>query len=189
MLTVKVRSIDSGNSVKHKNFAWSLKPLLIWMRVIFVDLGTCNNFNFQFTEGFKYKLFTVLGYSLLLLNIGCNLFGSVLNSWYSEKSQCVPSSIFCMNRKIDQINYSLRNIGVHLCLLLNTRGNCKKLWKSVEKISHFMQNETDIYRRFRLLSVVGILYILLMVISLKLYYSILAYLYYISIVRRRFWEV
>ena len=163
MVTVQVAAIGGTNN-SNPNFAWSMNPLLIWMKLIGIDLGTYENNNIRISDGYKSKLFTASGYLLLVINMVFNL-ESVYNSWNSDfKSQYLEmSSTFFLNRAIDQTNYSIRNIAVHACLLQFLRGHWKKLWKYIEKIGHFMRNETQVYRRFRILSIVGIIYILFMV--------------------------
>ena len=137
-----------------QNLISSLNPLLVWNRIIAIEF-------------FKSKVLTILGYLLFLINLAVQVI-SLFNWLNAEKVRIsVISSTFLTSRTMSQINYSIRNIGIHFCLLVSVRRKWQKLAESIDKMDRFVQRTNqNVYRRYRNLSILGILYIIILVIRI-----------------------
>lgn len=163
MRTVKVTPMEDMSLVTvEKNFAWSFQPLLIGMKFAFVDFGHYNGHSLQFLNGFKSNLFTLLGVLLFFINIA----SQIAAIFFRKENRILfsGSSTIYLNGIIEVVNYSIRNVIIHLSMLVVARLRWKKLWKSVRKMESFINpQETEIYHHFRNICLFGLLYILCIV--------------------------
>ena len=155
---------DASSSVE-KNFAWSFQPLLIGMKFAFVDLGHYDGHSLQFFTGFKSNLFTIFGVFLFSINVASQIASIYLRKEKRDSFSRISSTIH-LNGVIEMLNYAIRNVIIHLSMLIVARLRWKKLWKSVRKMESFINPlETEIYHHFRNICLFGLLYTLCIVIN------------------------
>ena len=158
----KVTRLEKKNETDIKSFSWSLKPLFVWLNCIVIDLNYSADNRIQLLDNYKSILFTIIGFLLFSINLA----SQILSVYFQYEQPQSNSLTLLTNRIIDAINYGVRNIGVHASLLCVVYFHWKKLWKSAKKIEIFISHSSQIYVRLKILSVAGLFYILLMVITL-----------------------
>ena len=160
---IKVAPMEDSSSSVEKNFAWSFQPLLIGMKFAFVDLGHYDGHSLQFLTGFKSKLLTLLGILLFFINFASQIASIYLRN--EKRNSFSGSSNIHLNVIIEMVNYAIRNVVIHLSMLIVARLRWKKLWKSVRKMESFINpQDTEIYHHFRNICLFGLLYTLCIVI-------------------------
>lgn len=164
---LRVKPIENiSNLTEEKNFAWSFQPLFIAIKFILVDFGHYDGRQLRFFTGFKSVIFTFLGYFLFCLNVVSQI--TIIYLRWEKRNLFEISSTLNVNHTIAIVNYGVRNIVIHFCLLAMAGGRWRKLWKSVRKMEQFRKPQnTGNYDRFRVLCLLGIFYILIIVIAIQ----------------------
>ena len=153
----------SSAEIRSRNFTWALKPLLVWTKCLAIDLGNSNSFSSQFSDVVKSKCFTVLGFSLLLVNLTSQIITLYFLQFDKQQYLKISSTSF-VARVIHAINFGARNIGIHLCLLVLVRTRWSKLWKSLKKLESSVVVQSErVYHQCRIFAIIGTFYILSMV--------------------------
>lgn len=123
-----------------KNFEWSLKPILMWMKWINgIDLVTTT----------KTRRISVMGLIMVIINFTVNAIAcyAIIGSLLSIKN--IPSlEIFCVG--LDRANFLLYTLGTHATFYIISQTKWKSLWAliiDIEKNSKFTQKfYTDLRR-------------------------------------------
>ena len=163
------RSVDVTNT--KGSFAWSLKPLFIWMKLISIDLGYYddNQKSLKFSDGLKSKLFTFFSIFLFLINVVSQIMTFQFLQIEKKNIFIEISSTTFVNRVIQAINIGFDCVGTHLCLLMLVQFHWKKFWKSIQKLEYIIQDKS-VYDRSRILTIVGLFSMLITVTPKQLQY-------------------
>lgn len=163
-LIMKVTKVTPFQQSNVRNLAWSMKPLVLWMRFIGIDFGHYDASLLKLSKGLKSKMFNVLASLLLIVNLFIQILSISFLHYESGPSLTDSSPTLRVNHFIHKINYCTRNISGHLCLLLIVRRRWRKIWKAMKQMEPFMtMNEPGVYLNLRKFAVFGTVYILVMV--------------------------
>lgn len=151
MFSRKIKPLDSSADLN-----WSIRPLLVWMRLISIDLLKNENSGFPWRWiRLIYRYISWLSTILVHLSIILFLFMSKndsLQHW---------ARISTWNLVIDITNMAVRCIGVHTFVNFILTSN----WDALNR-SLIVTNELQIginYLKIRHLSIIGVVYIILTV--------------------------
>lgn len=145
-------------------WAWSIRPLIIWARILGVDLSDVS------PSSDPHQWLTVAyGIFCFLLHIS----GEINSIYYLYSTQTVHVSLeqsygllfvtttATWNWTIDFINYVAHGIGVHVILVTVVQAQWKDLMKIFQRLQEDFLDEN--YIQIRRLSLIGVAYVILMV--------------------------
>lgn len=184
------RSIWSGkkiqfhnSSVKSLNSVSPLKPLIVWMRVLGVELDP---FEIESSNLYRYSIFTY-GLFLLIGNIILNPLAAINelqkiseidSPLYFNESKQMNSTLsrqktttFTWSVIIDYTSYGMVSIGVHCSLfIVSKQSKWKSLWNNIQQILEGHKEFQSLRKDVRRVVVVGM--ILAFMVSCNSFHSI-----------------
>ncbi len=148
---------------------WSIRPMIIWLRIIGVDLPGCSTSSVQRNRRWLILVYRVICF---LFHIFCQihilhfmypmLLRALLNNQIDNLiSSLDTSSTAIWNMIIDFANYSIHGIGIHLILLTVIRVQWIDTIKTFQRLNIIFADENWI--RIRKISFVGVIYVILQV--------------------------
>lgn len=158
-------AVRTGSSQNRKSWSWSMQPLVIWIRILGIDIP-----NNSTTTTSRYRWFVIFyGTLCFLIHVGCqvdilyfvmskSLQNSVEISGYSETTVTAT-----WNTVTDFINYTIYALGGHLVLLIVIRPRWTKMTQCFQRSQLIFNEESFI--RLRYITVFGVGYIVTMVIN------------------------
>ena len=160
--------------MENLNLSWSLRPILILLRFLGVDLYDRNNKEQESKIHFLLKAF----YFLVLFV--CNVFaqagsltiaifrftGKVTSQAYENQreTEIQKTAISLLNELVDYLNFTINCIVSHLLLLTVVRKQWKKLIESFHLLEK-QQLETQFFIQLRRVSILGSILIVTLVLD------------------------
>ena len=167
--------------MENLNLSWSLRPILILLRFLGVDLYDRNNKEQESKIHFLLKAF----YFLVLFV--CNVFaqagsltiaifrftGKVTSQAYENQreTEIQKTAISLLNELVDYLNFTINCIVSHLLLLTVVRKQWKKLIESFHLLEK-QQLETQFFIQLRRVSILGSILIVTLVLNNILFLEI-----------------
>ena len=149
---------------KKNSFAYSLKPMLIWMKLLGVDLDLNER------KPARFGLFNILMLIWALFWFFNDTSSYILSEIYWTRSQFgdhLGNSATIMTCKtINNVNYLVHSTGIHLGLLFLAYFHWPKLWATIKKIdSEINANKSNylLYRRARRATCINLVILVTMV--------------------------
>ena len=147
------------------NFAWGLKPLLIWLTIcIGIDLDRSK-------KSLKARrwLITFIGLLFICLTIPVNIYNATAtiqslkdfdHQVHSEPGIKRNSYTMFLNENIAYIATMVLSIAFHLAVVESALKKWKPLWKTLKRIQSVMGDHPTIYRQLRRETILGLFLIL-----------------------------
>ena len=140
------------------NFAWSLKPIFIWLTI-------CTGLDFDRSEkrkNIRRWFFRVFSLLLFIFYISFNILrmaGHIIEIKYFPISihQSSESIINFLNRKIAWMLTIILLIVFHFSLFVSAFVKWKPVWKNIKLIELNLSFDTTNYRRLRRETLVGLI--------------------------------
>ena len=149
------------------NFAYNLKPMLIWMKLLGVDLDLNDR------KPARFGLFNILMLIWALFWFFNDTSSYILSEIYwtqSQLGQHLGNSRTIMTCKtINHVNYLVHSTGIHLGLLFLAYVHWPRLWETIRKIDSEINdaNKSDLYRRARRVTCIYLVILVNMVCRLN----------------------
>ena len=160
---------QSGNV--NKDFDWSLKPLITWMRIlgIFPPLQTINNKGAKgiFNLVFRISTWLVTG-SIQLYLVYVVLFGNSNSFFVAAKYKSTSK----WNNMFFYTTHMLHTIGIHSFILISFNYHWKNFQTSLESTETQQLRRHIPYANLRKWCFYGILYIFISVSSIEMLLSV-----------------
>ena len=148
------------------NFAYSLKPMLFWMKLLGVDLDLNER------KPGCFRLLNILMLIWALFWFFNDTSSYILSEIYWTRSRLgdhLGNSTTIMTCKtINHVNYLVHSTGIHLGLLFLAYVHWPKLWATIRKIdSEINANyKSDLYRQARRVTCINLVVLVMMVCTL-----------------------
>lgn len=145
-------------------WAWSIHPLIIWLRFLGVDLPNMS------TASRSNRRWLILVYSLLCLSFHAtgqiDLLCYVHAKWAPDSLEQAVGSPYDtrtakMNTIIDFTNYTIHGFGTHIILLTIIRTRWERLKQIFQRFDNVFVDQN--YIRIRRMSYFGVVYTILVV--------------------------
>ena len=167
---IKVRpAFSSGEEeVKKESLEWSLKPILMGMRLLGVDLTVSS------VSVANSRWLNVYGLLCFVFNVFCNgtncyRLAIVIIEVSGPNSRFNETSTMIWTIAIDNANFSLHSVGFHLALLLMAHSNWRELWTTFKQVAR--RFDLKFYERLRQYSSGAVLAIIFLVGKVIFYHS------------------
>jgi len=149
----------SAMEVDH--FDWSVAPLSLWLRLLFVDISTEKT-------GLMTNIRCVCAFVSFLLAFVCYIFSFVLflsegSDFYALKGLQHQTTIDWVHIILSRINWAIQWLVAHLCLLVMCRRAWPKLLQSIKCINDQVGVNQHDLRRMRRITGASLLYIIFIV--------------------------
>jgi len=157
-------SLDEPQVQQTKSWAWSIFPLIIWTRILGVNLADISNSS---AKRHHWLIIVHGGFCLL-----CHLAGHIDILYYLQGKLKLGSlehsggfnfetSTATWNSVIDFLNYAVHGIGTHVIMLTVIR----KRWIDLMEIFHRSEDvfSDERYIRIRKIATFGVAYVILLV--------------------------
>ena len=180
-MTIATGKIDSRSCVSlimlpkvvapcGREFANSLRPLLIWIRVIGIDLNT-----FEARSVFGRWAHFIFGSLMIMANIGLSIHAIDLFEYgLTRKTQ---RRTFQWNVFTHHVIFSVRNVVIHLALFTFVKREWNRLFTALRKLEVLIKLTDSFYRNIRWICFFGVLYVILkvtlLVFNLKSLYDLI----------------
>lgn len=143
---------------------WSLKPHLIWMRFVGLELsyGDIHSWIARY-------LLILTAVILFSLNFATQVVGFVfLKQNIDEESGNDTTN--SLNLYIENANFATNSFGIHMSILfVIPTGKWKELWASINRMESYFTMNPDSYKLIRVMAFVCFSYIILVVSSIRSY--------------------
>lgn len=157
-------SLDESQVQQTKCWAWSIFPLIIWTRILGVNLSDISNSS---AKHHQWLIFAYGGFCLL-----CHLAGQIDILYYLQGKLKMGSlersgglnyetSTATWNSIIDFINYAVHGIGTHVLMLTVIRKRWINLMETFRSSEDMFSDER--YIRIRKVATYGVAYVILLV--------------------------
>jgi gustatory receptor len=157
-------SLDESQVQQTKCWAWSIFPLIIWTRILGVNLSDKSNSS---AKHHQWLIFAYGGFCLL-----CHLAGQIDILYYLQGKLKMGSlersgglnfetSTATWNSIIDFINYAVHGIGTHVLMLTVIRKRWINLMETFRRSEDMFSDER--YIRIRKVATYGVAYVILLV--------------------------
>jgi hypothetical protein len=139
-------------------WAWSIRPLVIWLRVIGVDFSVLSISSIRRWLILVYRAFCFLLHFSCQIN---NLHFGYNTLLVEEHNHFGSTTTSTWNTFIDFINYFVHGVGIHIMLLTVIRTRWINMMDIFQRLHDIFTEEN--YIRIRKLSYWGIIYVILVV--------------------------
>jgi len=149
------------------NFAYSLKPMIIWMKLLGVDLDLNER------KPARFGLFNILMLIWALFWFFNDTSSYILSEIYWTQSQLGQhlgnSTTIMICKTINNVNYLVHSTGIHIGLLFLAYVHWPRLWATIRKIDSEINdaNKSDLYRRTRRVTCINLVILVKMVCTLN----------------------
>ena len=152
-MTTKIVLLTRDSS---KNFAWSFKPILVWMKLIGIDLNSSQQFRSSICR-YSQLLYGVF---ILLLSSGSVIYmvSKILGGNSSSSEKYAYSQTSTMKRTIEMyfiatVTYIL---ATHILLMAVTAVKWKKLWQTLQQIEDQFLLDNYHFQQCRKVVIIGL---------------------------------
>ena len=138
------------------NFAWSFKPILVWMKLIGIDLNSSQQLRSRICRYSQllHRVFTLLLISGHGIYKGLKICGVVPKSpetYPSSKSLTLERTI-----ELYFITYITYNLATHVLLMAVTAVKWKELWQTLQQIEDQFLLDNDHFQQCRKVVIIGL---------------------------------
>ena len=132
------------------NFAWSLKPIFIWL-TIWMGLDFDRSKKKKNSRRWLLRIYSVIMFSFYISFSTVKINEHIVNiKYYSNSTDNVGESIFSFwNKTIAWILTHILLIAFYLSVFLSAFLNWKPLWKKIKLVQLNLNYPTTCYRRLR----------------------------------------
>ena len=146
------------------DFAWSLKPIFIWLKIsLGIDLDRSNKKS-------KIHRWLIIFYSLCLIiciTMPAAVYRMVLGVLFKPKENnnegtklFRSSAVMSLSRSLSWFAICVLLCLIHLSLVVSVHFKWKPLWKKLKTIESMIYNQIPFYRQLRRNAIIGLLMLL-----------------------------
>lgn len=157
-----------------KDWLWSVQPLVTWFKWLGVDLINDNQTESRRWWFVFYRIFCLLmifAVEILCLNDIFRNLKKVSNVYVSDEE--FNTDTFAWNSAIDYTNFAIHSTGTHLVLISVIRARWRPLVKAFQRLQPFFND--DLFARVRKASILGILYVIILVCKRDIFLIVIIY--------------
>lgn len=143
-----------------KDFSWSLKPFIWWMRIIGIELEAEHRTSF-----WKRSLTILVAGFWLLFDFSIQVTScAYLQQTINEESD--NETTLSVNLTIENANFAVNSTGIHLAILFMLIGRWHQLTAKLQCMEAHLKIDQKQYIKLRYMAVAGLVYIVVVVIYL-----------------------
>lgn len=160
-----------------KNLGWSLKSFVLWMQIIGIHIPNKKNFT-RILHSFYSYLICLANIAINVMQIICFIYKCKTDSETPNKNSEAEVNIHYFNLLIDNINFAVHSVGIHLVIVFGISRSWSQITDSLIATENFLaQNNRVDYIKLRNVCAAGIIYIL---ISVRIVHFRFGRLFYIT---------